>query len=166
MTRHWAIAAALAIAGAAAPAAAQDYDAKRVVMSVNQADLAAIVTSLGHKMREIGKPGETYLAAESEDGVIYLMFGTACEVSGVPGCQGVMIQARYDLPEGTTLETLAKTNDAQAAISITADFAAKSLVFTRYHVLDHGVTMANIRENVNVLLAVTADAYPMAAGEE
>jgi hypothetical protein len=166
MTRLWAIAAALAIAGAAAPAAAQDYDAKRVVMSVSQADLAAIVTSLGHKIRETGKPGETYLAAESEDGIIYLMFGTACEVSGVPGCQGVMIQARYDLPEGTTLETLAKTNDAQAAISITADFAAKSLVFTRYHVLDHGVTMANIRENVNVLLAVTADAYPMAAGEE
>ena len=46
-----------------------------------------------------------------------------------------------------------------------ADFEKKSLVFTRYHVLDHGVTMANIRENVNVLLAVTADAYPMAAGE-
>ena len=166
MTRHWAIAAALAIAGAAAPAAAQEYQADRVVMAVSQADLAAIVTSLGHKIRETGKPGETYLAAESEDGVIYLMFGTACEVSGVPGCQGVMIQARYDLPEATTLETLAKTNDAQAAISITADFAAKSLVFTRYHVLDHGVTMANIRENVNVLLAVTADAYPMAAGEE
>lgn len=166
MTKRWIIAAGLALAGAAAPAAAQDYDAKRVVMAVSQADLAAIVTSLGHTIRETGKPGETYIAAESEDGIVYLVFGTACEVSGVPGCQGVMIQARYDLPTSTTLETLAKTNDAQAAISITADFAAKSLIFTRYHVLDHGVTMANIRENVNVLLAVTADAYPMAAGEE
>lgn len=166
MTRPWAIAAALAIAGAAAPAAAEDYDAKRVVMSVTQTDLAAIVTSLGHKVRETGKPGETYIAAESEDGIVYLMFGTACEVNGVPGCQGVMMQARYDLPEGTTLETLAKTNDAQAAISVTADFAEKSLIFTRYHVLDYGVTMANIRANVDVLLGLVGDAYPLAAGEE
>ncbi|MBA4051717.1 MAG: hypothetical protein C0472_07520 [Erythrobacter sp.] len=166
MTRPWAIASALAIAGAGAPVAAQDYDAGRVVVSVNQADLAAIVASLGHKVRETGKPGETYLAAESEDGIIYLLFGTACDVSGVPGCQGVMMQARYDLPEGTTYETLAKTNDAQAAISVTADFAEKSLVFTRYHVLDYGVAMANIRENVNVLLSIVGDAYPVAAGEE
>ena len=166
MTRPWAIAAALAFAATGAPVAAQDYDAGRVVVSVNQADLAAIVASLGHKVRETGKPGETYLAAESEDGIIYLLFGTACDVSGVPGCQGVMMQARYDLPEGTTYETLAKTNDAQAAISVTADFAKKSLVFTRYHVLDHGVTMANIRENVNVLLSIVGDAYPVAAGEE
>jgi hypothetical protein len=77
-----------------------------------------------------------------------------------------MMQLRYDLLPGTTLETLSRTNNAQAAISVTADFAAKSLVFTRYHVLDGRVTLGNIRENVNVLLAVSADAYPMAAGEE
>ena len=166
MTRHWAIAAALAIAGAAAPAAAQEYQADRVVMAVSQADLAAIVTSLGHKIRETGKPGETYLAAESEDGIIYLLFGTACDANGVPGCQGVMMQARYDLPEATTFETLAKANDQLAAITATADFAEKSLIFTRYHVLDYGVTMANIRANVDVLLGLVGDAYPVAAGEE
>jgi hypothetical protein len=77
-----------------------------------------------------------------------------------------MMQVRYDLPEGTTLETLARTNQAQAAIGTTADFETKSLIFTRYHVLDYGVTMANIRENVNVLLDVVADALPMATGEE
>lgn len=160
------IAAALALAGAAVPAAAQSYDARRVVVSVEQADLEAIVGSLGHKVRETGKPGETYLAAESEDGIIYLLFGTACDVQGVPGCQGVMMQARYDLPEGTTLQTLAKANDEFAAISATADFAEKSLLFTRYHVLDHGVTMANIRANVEVLLGLVGEAYPIAAGEE
>ncbi|MFM7377011.1 MAG: hypothetical protein ACKO1O_02590 [Erythrobacter sp.] len=155
-----------ALAGAGAPVAAQSYDAKRVVVSVKQADLEAIVTSLGHKIKEFGRTGETYIAAETPDGTVYLMFGTACDVGNVPGCQGVMMQLRYDLPQGTTLETLSRTNDAQAAISVTADFSAKSLVFTRYHVLDGGVTLGNIRENVNVLLAVTADAYPMAAGDE
>lgn len=162
--RAWMLAgAALTLA---TPAAAQDYEATRVVSSVDQADLAAIVTSLGHKVKELGKNGETYVGAETEDGLIYLLFGTACDVNGVPDCQGVMMQVRYDLPEKTTLKTLAKTNDGQAAISVTADFEAKSLIFTRYHVLDYGVTMANIRENVNVLLAVTDDAYPMAAGQE
>lgn len=171
MTATWALpralgVAALALAGMATPAAAQDYEPARVVMAVDQTDLAAIVTALGHKVKGLGKDAEAYVAAESEDGTIYLLFGTACDVNDVKGCQGVMMQVRYDLPEGTTLETLAKTNTAQAAISVTADFEAKSLVFSRYHVLDHGVSMANIRENVNVLLAVVGDAYPMAAGQE
>jgi len=168
MTRFAAIAAAaaLAIAGAAAPVAAQNYDAKRVVMSVNQADLEAIVGSLGHQVKETGKPGEIYLAAESDDGIIYLLFGTACDVNGVPGCQGVMMQARYDLPEGATYQTIAKANDELAAIGTTADFTEKSLTFTRYQVLDNGVTMANIRANVDVLLGLAGDAYAIAAGEE
>lgn len=148
------------------PLAAQDFDAKRVVMAVGQPDLAAVAASLGHTVTEVGKPGETYLAAQTPDGIVYLMFGTACDVNGVPGCQGVMMQVRYDLPARTTLATLAKANAEQAAISVTADFEAKSLVFTRYNVLDHGVTMANLGANVNVLLAVAADAYPVAAGEE
>ncbi|WP_285710689.1 hypothetical protein [Erythrobacter oryzae] len=166
MTRFLTIAAALAMAGAAAPVAAQSYDAKRVVMSVKQADLEAIVKSLGHTIKETGKPGETYLAAESEDGIIYLLFGTACDVKGVPGCQGVMMQARYDLPATTTYQTLAKANDDLAAIGTTADFTEKSLIFTRYHVLDKGVTMGNISANVDVLLGLVGDAYAMAAGEE
>lgn len=166
MTRLLAAAATAGALAFAAPAAAQDFDAARVVMAVNQADLAAIAASLGHKITQRGKEGETFIAAETGEGVVYLLFGTACAVGGGPGCQGVMIQARFDLPPGTTYETLAKTNAGQAAISVTADFAAKSLVFTRYHVLDHGVTMANIRENVNVLLGSVGDAYALAAGEE
>lgn len=166
MTRIAVFAAALAIAGAAAPVAAQSYDAKRVVVSVKQADLEAIVKTLGHTIRETGKPGETYLAAESEDGIIYLLFGTACDVKGVPGCQGVMMQARYDLPAGTTYQTIAKANDDLAAIGTSADFAEKSLMFTRYHVLDEGVTMGNIRANIDVLLALVGEGFAIAAGEE
>jgi hypothetical protein len=158
--------AALAMAAMATPAAAQDYDAGRVVMAVSQSDLAAIVASLGHKVRETGKPGEVYLAAESEDGIIYLLFGTACDVKGVPGCQGVMMQARYDLPAGASYETLARANDQLAAITVTADFAEGELLFTRYHVLDHGVTMANIRANIDVLLGLIGDAHAVATGEE
>lgn len=163
--RH-AFGAAIALAVTApAPVCAQDYVAERVVRSVGQNDLLALVGSLGHQVTDQGKADEVYVAAEDLVGITYLMIGTACEVNGVPGCQGVMMQVRFDLPSGTTAQTLAKANLEQAAINIWADFDEKTLGFTRYVVLDHGVTMANIRENVIVLLAIVEEAYPVAAGE-
>lgn len=151
----------------AAPAAAQDFVAEKVVKSVTQNDLLAVVGTLGHQVLEQGtESNDIYVVATSEDGVNYFLFGTACDVNDVPGCQGIMMQVRYDLPAGTTFETLAKTNLDQAALNTWADFKDKTLGFTRYQVLDNGVTMANIRENVNVLLALVASAYPVASGEE
>ena len=64
------------------------------------------------------------------------------------------------------MQTLAAANLEQAALNTWADFEDKTLGFTRYVVLDYGVTMANIRENVNVMLAITEEAYPIAAGEQ
>jgi hypothetical protein len=158
--------AGLAIAAlAAAPLAAQDYDAARVKKSVTQADLLAVVGSLGHQVIEEGKDGEVLVIAESPDQITYFLFGTACDVNNVPGCQGIMMQARFDLPPSTTPETLAAANMDQAALNTWADFTEKTLGFTRYQVLDDGVTMANIRANVDVLLSLIPEAYPVAAGE-
>lgn len=160
-----AMATALALA-AATPLSAQDNVADKLVKSVNQDDLLAIVGALGHQVKGQGEAADDiYVAAEDEEGTTYLLFGTACEVNDIPGCQGVMMQVRYDLPATTTFETLAAANFDQAAINTWADFEEKTLGFTRYHVLDHGVTMANIRENIKVLLALVAEAYPVAAGE-
>lgn len=157
--------AALALA-AATPLSAQDYVADKLVKSVSQDDLLAIVGALGHQVKGQGEAADDiYVAAEDEEGTTYLLFGTACEVNDIPGCQGVMMQVRYDLPATTTFETLAAANFDQAAINTWADFEEKTLGFTRYHVLDHGVTMANIGENIKVLLALVAEAYPVAAGE-
>jgi hypothetical protein len=159
------LAALLLSAATGAPAAAQDYVAERIVSSIGQSDLLAVVGSLGHQVREEGKDGEVYLAVEDPEGTTYLLFGTACGVEGATGCQGVMMQVRFDLPPGTTAQTVAAANLDQAAISVWADFENKTLGFTRYQVLDHGVTMANIRANIEVLLSLLADAYPIAAGE-
>jgi hypothetical protein len=159
------IGAVAAAAFAATPLSAQDYVAERLVKSVGQGDLLALVGSLGHQVRDEGEAGAVFVAAENADGVTYLLYGTACEVNGVSGCQGVMMQVRFDLPAATTFESLAKANLDQAAINTWADFERRTLGFTRYLVLDHGVTMANIRENVNVMLAIVGDVYPIAAGE-
>jgi hypothetical protein len=164
--KHIFAAAAAVLAVIAAPLAAQDYAPDRLKKSVTQADLFAIAGSLGHQVIEQGEAEDVLVVAQTADATNYFLFGTACDANGVPGCQGIMMQVRYDLPTTTTFETLAKANLEQAALNSWADFENKTLGFTRYQVLDNGVTMANIRENVNVLLALVAEAYPVAAGEE
>jgi hypothetical protein len=155
---------ALALA-TGAPARAQDYAGDRVKASVGAADLAAIVGSLGHQVLEEGEGEEVLVLAENPDQLRYVLLGTACDMDDVPGCQGVLMQVQFDLPPATTYETVAATNLNFAALNVWVDFEEKSLGFTRYVVLDQGVTMANIRANVEVLLALVAEAYPMAAGE-
>ena len=162
--RFAALAGAFVLANLVVPVAAQTYNAEAVKKSVTQADLLAIVGSLGHQVMEEGADGENYLIAQDDEGVNYFLIGTACDVNGVPGCQGIMMQVRYDLPPATTPETLANTNMDQAALNTWADFEEGTLGFTRYQVLDHGATMANIRENVVVLLSLVPEAYPVAAG--
>jgi hypothetical protein len=162
---------ALALVGAmfaaAAPAAvsAQTYSAAEVKKSVNVADLKAIVAQLGHTLNGEGEYGEVSVAATDEYGIIYLLIGTACDVNDIPGCQGIMMQVRYDIPADLTFERLAEANLAQAAINTWADFSDGTLGFTRYQVLDDGVTMANISANVLVLLDVSSAAYGVVLGE-
>jgi uncharacterized membrane-anchored protein len=76
-----------------------------------------------------------------------------------------MIQAQFELPSTATYETVAQANLQYTALNIWVDFEQKSLGFTRYVVLDEGVTMANLRANVEVMLGLLGDAYPVAAGE-
>jgi len=164
MVRTTAMAGACALVTLAVPGAAQTYNAQQVKKSVTQNDLIAIVGSLGHQVAEQGSGAEILVLAESDGGMNYFLIGTACNVNNVPGCQGIMMQARFELPPGTTAETLAAANLDQAALNTWADFEGKTLGFTRYQVLDHGATMANIRENVVVLLSLVPEAYPVAAG--
>lgn len=156
-----------ALLGAAVPGAvsAQSYKAGDIKKSVQVEDLKAIVKELGHTFNSEGDYGEDSVVATDEYGIIYLLIGTACDVNGVSGCQGIMMQVRYDVPEGLTHQRLAEANLAQAAINTWADFDEGTLGFTRYQVLDDGVTMANIKANVLVLLDVSSAAYSVVLGE-
>jgi hypothetical protein len=156
---------AAALAALPAPLAAQDLDPARLVASVEQDDLLAVVGALEHMVVEQGAGDEAFVVATSREGFTYVLFGTACGMNGDPGCQGIMMQVRLAMPPGTTPETLTKANAAQAAVTAWADFDAKLLLFSRYVVLDEGVTMANICANVNVLLAALPAAYPVVAGQ-
>lgn len=159
------VAAAAVALAFTSPVAAQTYNADEVKLSVTTSDIEVIIQSLGHTILEIDQ-NEQMVVAQDKDGIIYFVFGTACDVGGVSGCQGVMMQVRYDLPPTTTYETLARANYEQAALNTWADFNDKTLGVTRYQVLDHGVTMANIRENVLVMLGLAPLAASVAAGDE
>ena len=139
----------------AGSASAQDYAPQRVVASVDNDDLRAIVQSLDHELIDFEDEGEVSVGGRAEDGTKYLLIGTACDVAGVEGCQGVMMQVRFDPVESVTDADLARANLGQAAILTWRDTSDGTLGMTRYVVLDNGITMANLRENVLVLLSIT-----------
>lgn len=146
--------------------AAQSYSAAEVKKSVKLGDLEAVVKELGHTVSSVGDFGDESLVAQDEFGINYLLIGTACDVGAIPGCQGIMMQVRYDLSPEVTYESVAKANLAQAALNSWVDFEDETVGFTRYQVLDDGVTMANIKANVLVLLELSPIALSIAKGEE
>ncbi|HUD29288.1 MAG TPA: hypothetical protein VMQ93_10480 [Novosphingobium sp.] len=163
-----AVLATLGCALAPLPAAAQVYEARALRMSVNLNDLKAVVASLpGHKVEAEriwadGDEADVSLRAVDADGLIYVLVGTACEPSG---CSGVMMQVRYDC-DTVDYARLNKANTDRASIAMWYDEDAKMLGVTRYVILDHGVTMQNLRENLVVLLDLAGSAVDAVIGEE
>ena len=161
----WAVSPLALAVLAAAPAQAQTYSPQEVKVSVTTADLGAVVGALGHEVVEINE-AEQMVLAQDDAGGSYFLFGTACDVGGVAGCQGINMQVLYDLSPDVTYERVAEANYEQAAVQTWVDFEEKRLGVTRYQVLDYGATMANIRENVVVLLDIAPIAAAIAAGIE
>ncbi|NNC53601.1 MAG: hypothetical protein HKO08_11245 [Erythrobacter sp.] len=147
------------------PAMAQEYEPQKVKKSVSTADLRALVASLGHEELRVVEE-EYFVVARDSDGLSYTLYGTACDVEPISGCQGIMAQVRYDLPDTVTHARLAKANLENAALNVWADFENQTLGVTRYVVIDHGVTMANLRENIAVLLSLAPKAANTANGED
>lgn len=145
----------VAVCFASTDASAQD----RIVRSVFQQDLNEIVTSLGHTVVETASSGDPSVTARTAEGLIFLLYGTACNANGVAGCQGVMMQIRYETDERVNYERVSQANFTYAAIATWWDQQEGTVGFTRYVVLDGGVTFRNLQENLGVLLGVA----PMAS---
>ena len=165
MIRRLALAISLGSALIAAPASAQDYAPQRVVASVDTEDLKAIVGSLDHTLLNEGQFGDVSVGAQSEDGTKYVLIGTACDVGDVAGCQGVMMQVRFDPVSTITDSDLARANLNEAAVLTWRDTSDGTIGVTRYVVLDYGVAMKNLRENVRVLLGITPLVIEALVGE-
>jgi hypothetical protein len=151
---------ALALAGAT-PALAQSLSAntalardERSVNYVTVEDLKAIVAASGHTVLSVGEFGSVSVKAKTPEGLIFHLIGTACDEPGVPGCEGISIQVRYDVDSRLTYEKINRVNTRYWAASVWIDHDTKVLAITRYVILDHGVTMRNVKSNLSNLLAI------------
>lgn len=75
-----------------------------------------------------------------------------------------MVQIRFDADASIADERLLRANLAQAAVNTWRDQSG-TIGVTRYVVLDHGITMANLRANVLVLLGLAPSVVQTLIGE-
>ena len=156
------IAAALAMSIASGSAQAQSnikpraagHIATSLVKSVTEADLRELVIAEGYTVDEVHPFEAPSVRGKTKDGHLFVLVGTACNQGGVVGCQGIMMQVRYDADDRVTLDGMNSANLKEAALSSWWDKTEKTIGFTRYVVLDDGVTWMNIRQNLRVLLAI------------
>lgn len=159
------------LAAIAAPALADD---NQIVKSVSLADLQRILTEDGYTINSTGDDGAVSLRATDtgETGLIFNVIGTACDVEGTDGCLGINMQVRYDADGRETLERINDTNLMWAATSAWysaggVDGETPTVGLTRYVILDGGMTVRNIKDNLINLLAIAPQAadYIWQAGD-
>ena len=146
--------------------AAQEFRANRIVDSIEAADLTQVVQAMGHRVEAYGENGDRSLRAVTPNGLQYFLIGTACDQGGVSGCRGVIMQVRVEAPERTTLNSLLRASDRHAPLNIWVNQEARIIGFSRYVVLDGGVTMGNLAANLNVLLGLIPSALQVAGNTE
>lgn len=159
-----AFAPSLAILGApVAPVAAQTYSAERVIEAVTIDDLKAIIGDIGHEIVSTETESAPMIVARTPDGLIYRLRGTVCD-DAKSKCRGISIAAKYRGADQVTDENIARANRRFAAVKPVVYREDDYYSFARYLILDHGVTMANIRTNVTVFLAIQPKSLKIAAG--
>lgn len=147
----------LAAASGAQAAPAKVADTK-LIKVVSEEDLKTLVLAEGHTIDEIHPFEAPSVRGKTADGLLFVVIGTACDIGTVKGCQGAMMQVRYDQDDTVTMDGVNKANIEEAAVGTWWDKEDKTVGFTRYVVLDDGVTWLNLRQNLRVMLDVQASA--------
>lgn len=160
------------LAAIATPAFADD---STVVKSVKLADLQRILSEEGYTINSTGDDGDVSIRATDTNGtgLIFNLLGTACDLEGYEGgCLGINMQVRYDADGNETLERINDVNLMWAATSTWYsstgyDGETPTVGITRYVILDGGMTIRNIKDNLLNLLAIAPQAadYIWQAGD-
>ena len=144
------------LAALAGPAFADD---STVVKSVTLDDLKQILTEEGYTIKSTGDDGDVSIRAVDDDGLIFNVLGSACNVNGVDGCYGINMQVRYDADGDESLERINEANLKWAAATAWYfeqgyDGDGPIVGISRYVILDAGMTIGNIKVNLVNLLAI------------
>lgn len=137
----------------ALPGMAQSDD--RFIDGVSMDDLKAMVLSMGHTISE--EDGEI-VYARNDDGLIYSLRGAACSETD---CKGVNMTVTYGREADDTPDDINRANKKYAAVSLWYDDT--QIGISRYVILDYGMTLENLRFNVDILLGVAPSAIAAVA---
>ncbi len=137
-------------------------DDTKVVKAVSLQDLQTIIAEEGYTINSTGDDGAISVRATDTagSGLIFNVLGTACDLEGYdPGCLGINMQVRYDADGQETLERINDANLMWAATSTWysaggTDGNSPTVGITRYVILDGGMTVRNIKDNLLNLLAI------------
>ncbi len=140
---------AVSLATAVSAQGASGIDDRKLVNSVTLADMQAIVTSLDHTVLN-SDADDVFIVAQDENGQKYVLDGTACNDAGA--CQGINMLMTYDLTDNISLESLNTASLTYAAVSVWQDDPTVGV--SRYVILDGGMTIANIKVNIDTLTAL------------
>lgn len=135
--------------------------ADRLVNAVTLEDLKAIVASQGDAIDAVSAEDVAVDATSATYGLLYSISGRACDTDIRPGCLGIIIQISFDGDEKITYEKLNQANYRWAAVSTLAEgkigTTDSSLLVSRYVILDGGMNMGNVAENLTNALAIAGD---------
>lgn len=127
----------------------------RQVRSVFLEDLKAVVVAAGHNIESVS--GNS-VRATNENGLIYNLEGTVCENEVRPGCLGISMNVRYDGDDMVTYEKLnyANLNWTPVSVALQGSIGTtdSTLIITRYVILDGGMSMGNITDNLANALSI------------
>jgi hypothetical protein len=153
---------ALPITTPAAAQSANQSDNQRVVETVVQADLVAVVARLGHTLVSEREFGNVSVLAKDSDGLLYILEGKVCEHKGRVGCLGLDVQVRYDADSSVTLDRVNRANQTYlAAKTYTGpnEKDVQTVFVTNYMILDGGQRL----ENIETVIQNMVDIGPLVA---
>lgn len=123
-----------------------------IVTTVTESDLRELVLALGDSVDAMHPFSEPSVRGKDKSGLKYHLIGSDCSQSGPGGCASVMMQVRYTADDEVTLRGINAANYGEAAVSAWWDQSGGTVGFTRFVHLGGGVTWANLKANLRLLI--------------
>lgn len=153
---------AISVLTLANPASAAETRGDTAVLStVGEDDLRDFVRAMGDQVDMIHPLDAPSVRGMASDGLRYLLIGIDCPKDSLAGCKGAVMQVRYSANDKVTLSGLAAANLNEASVTSWWDEERKVVGFTRYVHLEGGVTWANLKSNLSLLLTAHPTAQAM-----
>ncbi|ATQ41860.1 hypothetical protein [Caulobacter mirabilis] len=128
--------------------------AQALLSSASAEDVRTAVVASGAKVTKVRNDDEVYIAAEASSGMKFGVEGRACKgASGKKRCDGLYIEATFDVEAAKIDDTVKKLAPQYAAVAVLAN-GGDGVRVSRYIILDYGVAPQNLAMNLQVFVAI------------